>query len=198
MKPEAYLKASLDALNTFGTTEDVDTIYAACDLIEASFRAGGKLLIAGNGGSAADAQHIAAEFVGRFRHPHRKPLPAIALTTDTSILTAVSNDFSFDTVFSRQVQALGRAGDVLWLISTSGRSRNIVIAADMALALDMKTIGFCCDYPSPLHKSDVCLMPTALRHTAIIQQLHMVAAHAICGELDDRFHRGQSKVDYTT
>jgi D-sedoheptulose 7-phosphate isomerase len=107
--------------------QQVEEIRAAADLLAATLAAGGKLLIFGNGGSAADAQHMAAEFINRFQL-ERQPLPAIALTTDTSVITSIGNDYGFDHIFSKQVQALGRAGDVALGISTSGNSPNVLQA----------------------------------------------------------------------
>ena len=117
-----------------------ERIVDAAALIAQSLRSGGKLLLFGNGGSAADAQHLAAEFVGRFQI-ERRPLPAIALTTDSSILTAVGNDYGFDQIFARQVEALGRSGDVAIGISTSGNSLNVISAIKQAAKQHLKTIG---------------------------------------------------------
>src|SRR6478736_6215396 len=115
-------------------------IFEAADLIATCLRAGGKLLFFGNGGSAADAQHLAAEFVGRFVR-ERAGLPAIALTTDSSILTAVGNDYGFDQIFARQLEALGRAGDVAIGISTSGNSPNVIEAVKAAKERNLKVVG---------------------------------------------------------
>ena len=118
------------------------SIRVAADLIAESFRAGGKLMLCGNGGSAADCQHLAAEFTSRLSADFVRPgLPAIALTTDTSFLTAYANDFDFDGVFARQVQAIGKPGDVLIGISTSGRSRNVIRAFDVAKGMGVKTVA---------------------------------------------------------
>ena len=117
-----------------------DTVVAVAKIISESMDQGGKLLICGNGGSAADSQHIAAEFIGRFRED-RKPLPSISLTTDSSVLTCISNDYSFSDVFSRQVQAIGNSGDVLLAISTSGNSNNIIEAVKIAKAKNILTVG---------------------------------------------------------
>jgi len=142
-------------------------------------QAGGTLLLAGNGGSAADAQHIAAEFVGRFRR-ERAALPAIALTTNTSILTALGNDYSFDIVFARQVEALGRKGDVLWLFSTSGNSTNVRVAAEAARQRGIKTIGFTGGDGGQLAKAvDIALVvPDTM--TGRIQEGHLLAYHIVC------------------
>lgn len=141
--------------------------------------AGGKVLLCGNGGSAADAQHIAAEFVGRFRR-ERQSLPAIALTTDSSILTAVSNDYGFEQVFARQVSALGQPGDILVAISTGGTSANILAAVEPARAKGLYVIGLTGDKPSPLSEAvDLCLNVPATE-TAFIQQAHIAILHTTC------------------
>lgn len=145
---------------------------------------GHKILICGNGGSAADAQHIAAEFVGRF-YNERISLPAIALTTDTSIITAVANDYSFDRIFARQVEGLGVQGDVLWGISTSGNSANVNEALKTARKKGLITIGS--SGKSGGRMIDLCdellLVPSDV--TARIQEVHMLAAHIICQMIDD-------------
>jgi D-sedoheptulose 7-phosphate isomerase len=120
----------------------IDEILRAAEVIVASARAGGTILLCGNGGSAGDAQHLATEFVSTLtRDRRRPPIAAVALTTDTSLLTAVANDFGFEGVFARQVEALGRAGDVLIAISTSGTSENVLRAVDVARSNDLRTVG---------------------------------------------------------
>ena len=141
--------------------------------------AGNKLLFCGNGGSAADAQHVAAEFVGRFAL-EREPMPAIALTTDTSILTAVGNDWEFQEVFARQVRALARAGDVVVGISTSGRSPNVVRALEAARERGAATIAFTGAKPGPISRAaDLCFLATC-EGTASVQELHILGWHAVC------------------
>jgi D-sedoheptulose 7-phosphate isomerase len=155
------------------------SIAAIAAAVAASLRSGGKLLIAGNGGSAADAQHIAAEFVGRFVL-ERQPLPAIALTTDTSALTAIGNDYGFDRVFERQLRGLGRRGDVFLGISTSGRSPNVVAALKAAKDIGLVTVGFAGAGDVPMRAlCDYCLAAPSTE-TAIVQQIHITAGHAIC------------------
>jgi D-sedoheptulose 7-phosphate isomerase len=137
-----YLARSRDAVEAaLGDQLLIETIAAAVDQVSAALAAGNKVLLAGNGGSAADAQHLAGEFVGRFNYD-RAPVPAIALTTDSSALTAIGNDYGYDHVFARQVLALGRPGDVLIAISTSGRSPNILKAIAAARASGLLVIGF--------------------------------------------------------
>src|SRR5262249_37287170 len=139
---DTHLQRSLDVMQRAANDRELRAaILAIADAITKSFRSGGKLLLAGNGGSAADAQHIAAEFLSRFKR-ERNPLPAIALTTDTSVLTAVGNDYRFDQVFERQVRGLGREGDVFLGISTSGKSPNVLAALTAARDIGMVTVGF--------------------------------------------------------
>jgi D-sedoheptulose 7-phosphate isomerase len=154
-------------------------IVSAHALIHDSLSAGGKLLVCGNGGSAADAQHVAAELVGRFKL-QRKALPAIALTTNTSTLTAVANDYSFDEVFARQVAALGRAGDVLLVISTSGTSANVVKAAEAARAGGINVIALTGEGGGRL--AGVCdvLLAVPSADTARTQEAHLVIEHILC------------------
>lgn len=167
----------------------VGEIVAATEMIVDALRAGHKLLICGNGGSAADAQHIAAEFVSRYLL-ERRALPAIALTTDTSILTAIGNDYSFDRIFSRQVEALGSVGDVLIGISTSGNSTDVVLAAETALSHGIRTIGFTGQAGGRLATiADVCLrMPST--ETPRVQEGHIAVAHVICELAEAALARG--------
>jgi len=147
--------------------------------IEKSLRAGGKLMIAGNGGSAADAQHLAAEFLSRFLS-ERRPLPAIALTTDTSVLTAIGNDYGYEHVFERQIRGLGRAGDIFLALSTSGRSPNVLRALRAARDAGLVTIGFSGTEGGEMRGLCQHFLAAPSHETAIIQQIHMVAGHAIC------------------
>lgn len=161
-------------------------IAQAISAIVASLTSGGKVLACGNGGSAADAQHFSAEFVGRFER-ERPELAAIALTTDTSILTAVGNDYAFDAVFSRQVRALGQPGDVLLAITTSGNSSNILAAVEAAHARDMVVIGMTGrdggKMGHVLRETDVHICVPHPR-TARIQEVHILALHCICDGVD--------------
>src|SRR3954469_469689 len=154
-------------------------IVQAASAICECLRQGRKLLFFGNGGSAADAQHLAAEFVGRFVM-ERRPLPAIALTTDTSLLTAVGNDYGFDQIFSRQVQALGQAGDIAVGITTSGNSPNVLLALKEARTLGLKTIGLAGKDGGAL-KTAVDI-PIVVPHlvTARIQECHLTIGHLLC------------------
>jgi D-sedoheptulose 7-phosphate isomerase len=157
----------------------VDSALKAARAIERSFKSGGKLLLFGNGGSAADAQHIAAEFVCRFARD-RNPLPAIALTTDASILTAVSNDYGFEHVFARQIYALGRAADVALGISTSGRSPNVIKGMGAARERGLTTIVLTGNDGGPLEQLADIAMVVPSSNTAQIQECHIVLAHILC------------------
>ena len=156
-------------------------IHAIAATITDAFRAGGKLLIAGNGGSAADAQHIAGEFLSRLNFD-RNPLPAIALTADTSVLTAIGNDYGFDHTFERQLRGLGKADDVFIAISTSGRSQNVIAALKAARESGLTTVGFTGAAPDGAMRP-LCdhFLAAPAADTPLIQQIHIVAAHAICG-----------------
>jgi D-sedoheptulose 7-phosphate isomerase len=148
------------------------------------FRKGNKVMLCGNGGSAADSQHMAAEFVNRY-HMDRAALPAIALTVDTSVLTAIGNDSSYQFTFSRQVEALGKPGDVLAVISTSGSSPNILEALEVAHSRDIKTVGFTGEKgrQTMAPKCDLCLVVPSIE-TPRIQEVHEFVWHAICGMVE--------------
>jgi len=148
--------------------------------------AGGKIMACGNGGSAADAQHFAAELMGRFER-ERRELAAVALTTDTSILTAVGNDYSYDQVFSKQVRGLGKSGDILLAITTSGNSKNVIKAVEAAQALGIKVIALSGNSGGQLNNvlgaNDLLLAAPSSR-TARIQETHLVLLHALCDGID--------------
>ena len=175
-----YLTASRAAMDAFADDAHAGAVMLVmADAITAAMRAGGKLLIAGNGGSAADAQHIAGEFISRLMFDHA-PLPAIALTTDSSAMTATANDYGYDHVFERQLLGLGQRGDVFLGISTSGNSPSVLRALEAARARGLLTLGFAgqgggtmvplCDH--------ILLAPSTW--TPIIQQVHITAAHIVC------------------
>src|SRR3972149_3176056 len=166
-----------------------ETIRAAADLITATFRSGNKVLLCGNGGSAADCQHMAAEFVSRLTKDFERPaLPAIALTTDTSFLTAFANDCGYDDVFARQVQALGKPGDLLIGISTSGNSPNVVRARAAAKAAQMRTLALTGDGGQLRRMADVVVaVPSA--NTQHIQEAHLVIEHILCELVENALFR---------
>lgn len=150
---------------------------------------GGKILLCGNGGSAADAQHLAAEFVNRFLFD-RKALPALALTTDTSIMTAVGNDSDFNHIFSRQVEALGKEGDILLAISTSGNSSNVLHAIESARALKMRVFGLTGQGGGAMAQNCSILFDVPSRHTPLIQEVHLTLEHLLC-QLTDYYLFGK-------
>ncbi len=164
-----------------------DKIVEISEKIYETFKNGNKLLICGNGGSASDAQHMAAEFVNRFKI-ERSPLPAIALTTDTSIITSIGNDYSFSEVFSKQVLALGKEGDVLLGISTSGTSKNVLKALKAAKDKGLITIGLSGDYAEEMGKLTDYYIYVPSKNTPRVQEAHLLIEHTIC-ELIDQFWR---------
>ena len=180
-------------LELFGALQTMrPAVEAAAERLGAALGAGGKVLIAGNGGSAADAQHFAAELVGRFQC-NRKALACIALTTDTSNLTAIGNDYGFNDVFSRQVEALARPGDVFVGISTSGNSANIITAIEAAHERDMQVIAFTGrdggKIAAMLKDNDILLNVPHPR-TARIQEVHILLIHALCDCIDTMLLEG--------
>ncbi len=160
-----------------------ETLISAASMIVDAFNNENKLMIFGNGGSAADAQHIAAEFVNRFMI-ERPPLPALALTTDTSILTSVSNDYTFDDVFSKQVKALGLEGDVAWGMSTSGTSTNVLEALAVARDRGLGTIGMTGSNGTRMGQVSQVLLTVDANVTPRIQECHITMAHIICELVD--------------
>ncbi len=157
----------------------VDSIQEAANLAITTLQNGGKILICGNGGSAADSQHIAAELTGRYKR-ERKGLSAIALTTDTSALTAIGNDYGYDFVFSRQFEALAKKGDLLWGISTSGNSTNILNAMRCAKEMECKILGFSGRDGGEMKKWCDLLLLSPSDDTPRIQEMHLLMAHIIC------------------
>jgi len=159
--------------------ENIDKIIEAVEAITDTLKEGGKILLFGNGGSAADSQHIAAEFIGRFQK-ERRSLAAMALTTDTSILTALGNDYSFDIVFARQIEGLAKQGDVALALSTSGNSKNVIEGIHQAKAMKLKTISLTGCAGGALAKLTDISIIVASKNTARIQESHSCIAHAIC------------------
>jgi D-sedoheptulose 7-phosphate isomerase len=166
---------------------NAETVVRAAELMVDSIKSGGKVLIFGNGGSAADAQHIAAELVNRLNYD-RPPIAAIALTTDTSILTSVGNDSSFEDLFARQVRALGRAGDIALAISTSGNSPNVLRAVEVARELGIKTIGVAGRDGGRLARATDLALVVESNATQRIQETHITIAHILCELVEDAFY----------
>jgi D-sedoheptulose 7-phosphate isomerase len=177
-RAQSHLEQSASVMRS--AVEQVDEIVAAATLIATAFSGGHKLLLCGNGGSAADCQHVACEFVARLtRHFERPALPAIALTTDTSFITGYMNDFGGDNLFARQVEALGQAGDVLWGISTSGSSPNVLRAARTARARGMDVVVLT-GASGPLAELATVAIHVPSDVTQFIQETHLAVEHIIC------------------
>ena len=177
------LSDHLEVLQRLMASDLPQKLEVCAELVEKALAEGHKALFCGNGGSAADSQHLAAEFVGRFQK-ERKGLPAVALTVDTSILTAIANDYGYDTVFARQVQALGEPGDVLIGISTSGNSKNVLLAIAEAKAKGIACIGMTAEGGGKMAEAcDICLAVPA-RVTARAQEMHILMGHILCELVD--------------
>ena len=192
MNPTAYIQQSmLDALalqqQLLESSEIQEALAELAELCIQALEAGKKILLAGNGGSAGDAQHLATELLARYEC-ERKALPAIALTTDTSIITAVRNDFHFDQIFSRQLEALGNIGDVFIAISTSGNSSNIVNAVDCANSLGLSTVAFC-GQGGKIQAAAQYALAVPSTCTARIQECHILLGHILCGLIERHFAR---------
>ena len=180
----AHLHASRDAM--IRAADDADLMAAAqaiADAITTALQAGHKVLLIGNGGSAADAQHIAAEIVGRYKK-ERAGWAAIALTTDTSALTSIANDYGFEQIFTRQIEALGQKGDVLIALSTSGRSPNILSALALARNKGLITVGFTGVNGEAMRAACDHLLVSPSNDTPVIQQIHMATLHGICDAVE--------------
>jgi len=178
-----HLKTSKATMESIG-----DSLEIAAKLCIKSLQNGGKILIFGNGGSAADAQHIAAELVGRYK-AERKGLAAIALTTDTSALTSIGNDYGYERVFDRQVEALANEGDAVIGISTGGSSANVISALKLANDLGCKTIGLSGRDGGEMNKICDINLVVAAEDTPRIQEMHIVIGHTICHLIDQEFSR---------
>lgn len=180
----AHFQSSLDGLSKAVQSADLRaTTHTIAGAVADALKTGNKLLLIGNGGSAADAQHIAAEIVGRYKQ-ERPGWAAIALTTDTSALTAIANDYGFEQIFARQVQGLAKRGDVLFALTTSGRSPNILAALKVARDLGVTTIGFTGTKGESMRAACDHLFVAPTDDTPVIQQVHMMAMHAICDEVE--------------
>ncbi|WP_165312827.1 D-sedoheptulose-7-phosphate isomerase [Vibrio ziniensis] len=167
----------------------IKNIVNTAELCLEAYNKGNKVILAGNGGSAADAQHIAAEFVSRFEFD-RAGLPALALTTDTSILTAIGNDYGFEKLFARQIQANGQSGDVFIGISTSGNSANILAGFEAAKEKGITTIGLAGAGGKIQDACDICISVPSM-HTPRIQECHILIGHIICGYVEEKYFRGE-------
>jgi D-sedoheptulose 7-phosphate isomerase len=188
-----HLEGSLAALQR--ATSDaalLDVAHKIAAAIITALRSGNKLLIVGNGGSAADAQHIAAEIVGRYKQD-RPGYAALALTTDTSALTSIANDYGFEQVFARQVEGLGKRGDVLLALSTSGKSPNILAALRLARERGLVTVGFTGTNGENLRALCDHLLIAPTDDTPVVQQIYLAVAHGICDEIEQTMMREPPK-----
>ncbi len=186
---QAILQDHKKAFEASFTGPQLEVLEKIAREILKAFKSGHKLLLCGNGGSAADSQHIAAEFIGRFKL-ERPSLPAIALTTDTSILTALANDYSYEKVFSRQVEGLGQKGDVFIGLSTSGNSKNVLEALNQAKKQGLLTIGLTGASGGKLAgESDICFRAESTK-TPHIQEMHITALHAVSEVVENVFFGG--------
>ncbi len=185
---DAIIKAfeeSIQAKRSF-LKENFNTLVAVINLLAAAFSNGKKFLLFGNGGSAADAQHIAAEFVNRFRI-ERRPLPALALTTDTSAITSIANDYDYKEIFAKQVRALGKEGDIALAISTSGNAENVLAAVDTCKELKIISVGLTGGDGGKLAKrADYLLCVSEGKNTARVQETHILVGHVICEMVDQK------------
>jgi len=173
--------------------ENLNRVVAAIDAVTAALMAGNKILLFGNGGSAADAQHLAAEFVNRFLI-ERPPLPAIALTTDTSVITSIGNDYDFSDIFSKQIRAIGQRGDIAWGISTSGTSVNVVKGFEAAKKIGMTTIAFTGRDGGEIGRMVDFHLNVSSNSTPRIQEVHITVGHVICEMVDFKlFQRPETK-----
>ncbi len=183
----SILQESADLKSEFAR-ESIVNVEHAVNIVDKCLRSGGKILIFGNGGSAADSQHIAAEFVNRFQ-ADRDPLPAIALTTDSSIITSIANDSGLENIFSRQVEAIGKENDVAIGITTSGRSQNVLNGLTRSMELELKTIAFTGRYTAELKAISDCIIPVPSESAARIQEVHITVAHIICELVESGFQK---------
>jgi D-sedoheptulose 7-phosphate isomerase len=188
----AQMKAAAQLIQQMEKTSP-ESILRAAELILHALQNGKKILLCGNGGSAADCQHIAAEFVGRYRK-NRRGLPAIALTTDTSILTAVGNDFGFHQIFRRQVEALGECGDVLIAMSTSGTSPNVLQAIEEAKLKKMKTVAIIGGTSGHLTSIADAVISVPSSDTPRIQEAHCIIGHILCDIIERAYYRSDDPV----
>ncbi|MDY6844791.1 MAG: D-sedoheptulose 7-phosphate isomerase [Thermodesulfobacteriota bacterium] len=168
--------------------ENLEKIEYVAELIAEAFRMGDKLLIIGNGGSAADAQHMAAEFVNRY-HFDRPPLPALALSTDTSVITSIGNDFDFSSIFSKQIKALGKERDILLAISTSGNSPNVIEGVETATKMGIKTVGLLGGTGGKMARLIEYPLIVPSKNTPTIQEVHITTVHTICELVENKLFR---------
>jgi len=190
-KISAHIQESINAkAKLLSSREILENLEEASSLLIKILQTKGKIMLIGNGGSAADSQHLAAEFITRLNFD-RGSLPAIALSTDTSVLTAISNDYDFTSVFSRQIEAIGNEGDALISISTSGQSANIVKAAQIAKDKNIKIISLIGSKESKLHELSDIVLATKVANTARIQEIHILYGHILCSLVEESIFKDE-------
>lgn len=181
---KAHINKHIETARLLDNEELSSLLIRIAGVCRKSIESGGKIIFMGNGGSAADAQHLAAEFTGRYLI-ERSPLPAIALSTNTSALTAIGNDYSFDEIFSRQVKALGNKGDVIFGFSTSGSSENIIEALEAAGEIGITRVGFTGEKGRGMRDWTEYLLVIPSEETPLIQEMHIMAGHIVCGLIEE-------------
>ena len=190
-KISAHIQESINAKSKLLSSREIlENLEEASSLLIKILQTKGKIMLIGNGGSAADSQHLAAEFITRLNFD-RGSLPAIALSTDTSVLTAISNDYDFTSVFSRQIEAIGNEGDALISISTSGQSANIVKAAQIAKDKNIKIISLIGSKESKLHELSDIVLTTKVTNTARIQEIHILYGHILCSLVEESIFKNK-------
>ncbi|MCM8804205.1 MAG: SIS domain-containing protein [Candidatus Omnitrophica bacterium] len=180
------IKSHIELLNSVFDSSFLEKLIKISDLIVKSIKRGNKVLLCGNGGSAADCQHFSGEMINRFKK-ERKPLPFISLTTDTSVITSIGNDYKFEDIFSKQVLALGRRNDILICFSTSGESKNVIEAAKKAKGIKMTIISLTGKIPNTLEKFSDFNISVPSTHTEKVQQIHLIIYHLLCYLIEEEF-----------
>jgi D-sedoheptulose 7-phosphate isomerase len=183
---EKEIKNHIELVRNVFSYSFFENLIKISEIIVECIKNGNKILLCGNGGSAADCQHFAGEMINRFKR-ERRPLPFISLTTDTSILTSIGNDYSFEEIFSKQVKAIGNERDILVCFSTSGESKNIIKAADIAKKKKMKVISFTGKTPNTLEKISDFVISVPSKETEKVQQIHLIIYHLLCYLIEEEF-----------
>lgn len=180
------IQSHIEILNSVFNFSFLEKLVKISDLIVKCIKKGNKVLLCGNGGSAADCQHFAGEMINRFKK-ERKPLPFISLTTDTSVITSIGNDYKFEDIFSKQVQAIGKKNDILICFSTSGESKNVIQAVKKAKEIKMNVISLTGKTPNTLEKFSDFNISVPSSHTEKVQQIHLIIYHLLCYLIEEEF-----------
>ncbi|MFN4226988.1 MAG: SIS domain-containing protein [Candidatus Ratteibacteria bacterium] len=183
---EKEVKDHLELVNSVFSNQFNENLIKISEIIVECIKNGNKILLCGNGGSSADCQHFAGEMVNKFKK-EREPLPFISLTTDSSVLTSIANDYSFDEVFSKQVRAIGKENDILICFSTSGESKNVIKAANIAKQKKIKVISITGKTPNTLEKISDFIIAVPSKETYKVQQVHLIIYHLLCFLIEEEF-----------